>query len=60
MEALVDPAGETIWATQKAIAALFKCRESEHGSLHTESQQRQQQGSVGIQIGHDAVSLSVV
>ena len=23
MEALVDPAGETIWATQKAIAALF-------------------------------------
>ena len=25
MEAMVDPAGETIWATQKAIAALFKC-----------------------------------
>ena len=25
MEALVDPAGETIWATQKAIAALFDC-----------------------------------
>ena len=23
MEALVDPSGETIWATQKAIAALF-------------------------------------
>lgn len=23
MEAMVDPAGETIWATQKAIAALF-------------------------------------
>ena len=24
MEALVGPAGETIWATQKAITALFK------------------------------------
>lgn len=24
MEALVDPSGETIWPTQKAIAALFK------------------------------------
>ena len=23
MEALVNPSGETIWATQKAIAALF-------------------------------------
>lgn len=25
MEAVVDPGGETIWATQKAIAALFDC-----------------------------------
>lgn len=25
MEALVDPANETIWASQKAIAALFDC-----------------------------------
>lgn len=25
MEALVDPSGDTIWATQKAIAALFDC-----------------------------------
>ena len=24
MEALVDPSGETIWATQKAISALFQ------------------------------------
>lgn len=25
METMVDPSGETIWATQKAIAALFDC-----------------------------------
>lgn len=25
IEAMVDPSGETIWATQKAIAALFGC-----------------------------------
>ena len=25
MEAMVDPVNETIWASQKAIAALFGC-----------------------------------
>ena len=25
MEAMVDPTNETIWASQKAIAALFDC-----------------------------------
>ena len=25
MEAMVDPVNETIWASQKAIAALFDC-----------------------------------
>lgn len=25
MEAMVDPENETIWASQKAIAALFDC-----------------------------------
>ena len=25
MEALADPANETIWASQKAIASLFGC-----------------------------------
>ena len=25
MEAMVDPVNETIWATQRAIAALFAC-----------------------------------